>query len=307
MSKWMEISVEVPDEAVDAIQEVMGRFSSGGAVVEKVIPEDNPLGLEPTKAFVKVYLPYNRQGLSRKKRLEEALWHLSNILPIPTPSVRYWEEGEWLEAWKKFYTVLHIGERLVVKPSWESYAPAPEEVVVELDPGLAFGTGLHPSTRLCLIAMEKVLKPGERVLDVGTGSGILALFAAKLGAKEVLALDIDRIAVKVARENVARNGLKGKVKVRWGTIIRTEEAPLVDASALKPFGLVLVNITAPVIKSMAKELAAVTAPEGLVIASGLIQNQKEETAEALSTWGLEVQEEISSQEWVALILRKSRP
>jgi ribosomal protein L11 methyltransferase len=155
--------------------------------------------------------------------------------------------------------------------------------------------------------MEKVLKPGERVLDVGTGSGILALFAAKLGAKEVLALDIDRIAVKVARENVARNGLKGKVKVRWGTIIRTEEAPLVDASALKPFGLVLVNITAPVIKSMAKELAAVTAPEGLVIASGLIQNQKEETAKALSTWGLEVQEEISSQEWVALILRKSRP
>lgn len=305
MGKWMEIALEVPDEVVDALQEVMGQFASGGAVVEKIIPESELLGLEPTKAIVKVYIPWNRQGLLRKKRLEEALWHFSTIVPIPSPSIRYWEEGEWLEAWKKFYTVLHIGERLVVKPSWEDYTPLPGEVVVELDPGLAFGTGLHPSTRLCLIAMEQLLKPGERVLDVGTGSGILALFAAKLGAKEVLALDIDRVAVKVAKENVARNGLRGKIKVRWGSLIPTEESPFIDVSALRPFGLVLANITAPVIKSMARELSAALAPNGLLIVSGIIQVQKEETLEALSSHGLQPERELSSQEWVALILRKS--
>ena len=157
MGKWMEIAVEVPDEVVDAIQEVMGRFASGGAVVEKIIPEGEILGTEPAKATIKVYLPWTRQGLIRKKRLEEALWHLSTVVPIPAPSVRYWEEGEWLEVWKKFYTVLHIGERLVVKPSWESYEPSPGEIVVELDPGIAFGTGLHPSTRLCLLAMEEAV------------------------------------------------------------------------------------------------------------------------------------------------------
>lgn len=303
----MEIAVEVPDEVVDALQEIMGRFASGGAVVEKIIPEEELLGLEPAKAIVKVYIPWNRQGLLKKKRLEEALWHFSAIVPIPVPSVRYWEEGEWLEAWKKFYTVLHIGKHLVVKPSWEFYVPGPEEVMVELDPGLAFGTGLHPSTRLCLLAMEQVLKSGERVLDVGTGSGILALFAAKLGAKEVLALDIDRVAVKVARENVLRNGLRGKIKVRWGSLIPTGEAPLIDASALKPFGLILANITAPVIKSMAKELSIALAPEGLLIVSGIIQPQKEETLEALSSQGLQFEGELSCQEWVALILRKSRP
>ncbi|MDW8102268.1 MAG: 50S ribosomal protein L11 methyltransferase [Anaerolineae bacterium] len=307
MSKWMEIAVEVPDEVVDALQEIMGRFASGGAVVEKIIPEEELLGLEPAKAIVKVYIPWNRQGLLRKKRLEEALWHFSAIVPIPVPSVRYWEEGEWLEAWKKFYTVLHIGKRLVVKPSWECYVPGPEEVMVELDPGLAFGTGLHPSTRLCLLAMEQILKPGERVLDVGTGSGILALFAAKLGAKEVLALDIDRVAVKVARENVFRNGLRGKIKVRWGSLIPTGEAPLIDASALKPFGLILANITAPVIRSMAKELSIALAPEGFLVVSGIIQPQKEETLEALSSQGLQCEEELSCQEWVALILRKSHP
>ncbi len=304
MGKWMEIAVEVPDEVVDALQEVMGRFASGGAVVEKIVPEGETLGTEPARATVKVYLPWTRQGLLRKKRLEEALWHFSTIVPLPAPSVRYWEEGEWLETWKKFYTVLHIGERLVVKPSWESYTPSPGEIVVELDPGLAFGTGLHPSTRLCLLAMEQAVKGGQRVLDVGTGSGILALFAARLGAREVLALDIDKIAVKVARENVARNGLRGKIKVRWGTIIRTEEAPLIDVSALKPFDLVLANITAPVIKGMAGELARALAPDGLLIVSGIILSQKDETSDALKSSGLEPESELSCQEWVALVFRK---
>ncbi len=304
MGKWMEIAVEVPDEVVDALQEVMGRFAAGGAVVEKIIPEEEVLGPEPAKATVKIYLPWTRQGLLRKKRLEEALWHFSSIIPIPAPSVRYWEEEEWLETWKKFYTVLHIGERLVVKPSWEIYTPSPGEIMVELDPGLAFGTGLHPSTRLCLLVMEQVIKGGERVLDVGTGSGILALFAAKLGAKEVLALDIDKLAVKVARENILRNGLKGKIKVRWGTLVRTEEAPFIDVSSLKPFDLVLANITAPVIKSMAKELSEALAPGGLLIISGVTLTQKDETSEALSAQGLRFESALSCQEWVALTFRK---
>jgi len=304
MGKWMELSVEVPDEAVESVREVMAQFGVGGAVVEQIIPEDEDLELTPVKVTIKIYLPYNDQGLRKKQELEEALWHLGQILPLPVPSLRYVEEHQWLEAWKKFYPILHIGSRLVVKPAWEDYIPQPGEVVVEMEPGVAFGTGLHPTTRLCLIALEEIIRPGDRVLDVGTGSGILALFAAKLGAAHVVGIDVDEIAVKTARGNVVRNGLQDIVKVQWGSLIPVEGTPLLDVEDLGDFDIVLANITAPVIMEMASALAQTLAPEGHLVVSGIVNRQCAATLQALEEANLRLVEQRESGDWVTLIVKK---
>lgn len=306
MSKWMELSVEVPDEVVESVREVMARFGVGGAVVEQLVPEDDTLELGPVKVTVKIYLPYDDQGLRKKRELEEALWHLGQLIPLPAPSVRYVEEQDWLEAWKEFYPVLHIGSRLVVKPAWEDYAPRPGEVVVEMEPGVAFGTGLHPTTRLCLVALEELIRPGDRVLDVGTGSGILAIFAARLGAAYTLGIDVDTMALKAARENVLRNGLQGKVEIRWGSLIPTEEAPLLSSKELGEFDLVLANILAPVIMEMAPRLAEVLAPQGHLVVSGIVGGQRYAVREALEAADLELMEERESGDWVGMILKRGK-
>ncbi len=304
MPKWMELSVEVPDEVVESVRDVMAQFGVGGAVVEQLIPEDDTLELAPVKVTVKIYLPCDEEGRRKKRELEEALWHLGQLIPLPAPSVRYVEEHRWLEAWKEFFPVLHIGSRLVVKPAWEDYISRPGEVLVEMEPGVAFGTGLHPTTRLCLVALEKLIHPGDRVLDVGTGSGILALFAAKLGAAYTLGIDVDPMALKAAEENVARNGLQGKVEIRWGSLIPTGEAPLLNPKDLGEFDLVLANILAPVIMEMALRLAEVLAPKGHLVVSGIVGGQRYAVREALEEAGLELVEERESGDWVGMILRR---
>ena len=163
----------------------------------------------PSTVIVKTYLPLDGTAGEAQRRLEEGLWHLGQIYPIPDPVIRELAEEDWAEAWKQQYHLLRVGRRIVIVPAWEAYAPAPGEVVIRLEPGMAFGTGLHPTTRLCLEALEAHLAPGCTVLDVGTGSGVLAIAAAKLGARSVLALDADPVAVSVARENVALNGVAG--------------------------------------------------------------------------------------------------
>ena len=148
-------------------------------------------------------------GLDEKRRqVEEALWHLRQIASIPEPQFRTVVEEEWANAWKEHFHVTRIGQRLVVKPSWREYTPQADDIVLELDPGMAFGTGLHPTTQMCLLALEKYVRGGERVLDLGTGSGILAIAAVKLGAAACLATDIDPVAVEAARANVAANGVQ---------------------------------------------------------------------------------------------------
>ena len=152
-------------------------------------------------------------------RIEEALWHLGQLYPIGSPEVRWLEEHEWADAWKSGYKTLRIGRRIVVKPSWLEHQPGPDELLIELDPGMAFGTGLHPSTQLAVLGTEKMMRTGDRVLDVGTGSGILAILAARLGASQVVGLDIEPLAVDVARQNIERNGVRNLVEVRLASLL----------------------------------------------------------------------------------------
>jgi ribosomal protein L11 methyltransferase len=245
---------------------------------------------------VRGYLPRNREGARRRRQLEEALWHLGTIWPIPSPTVREVHEEDWANAWKEHFFAHRVGERLVIKPSWREFEAGPDDLVIKLDPGMAFGTGLHPTTKLCLVLLETLVRGGEQVLDVGTGSGILSLAAARLGATAVHAVDLDEVAVDAAQANVAVNELEAIVSVGKGSAG--------DAPAGATYDLVVANIIARVIVDLAVELAARVRPGGHLIASGILEVRAGEVAAALAAAGLELVDHRSEADWQALVCRK---
>jgi len=282
---WLEISLRVDEESAEAISELFNQYGEGGAVVE-MSPDD-------LLVTVKTFVPSPDERL---KPLYEALWHLGQIRPLPEPQVRELKEEEWAEAWKAHYEPQHIGRRLVVCPSWQRYLPSGGEVVITLDPGVAFGTGLHPTTRMCLEAIEERLSCGAKVLDVGTGSGILAIAAAKLGASAVLALDTDPLAVEIAKENVLANGVRRAVKVKEGSL---------EMAKGFSFDLIVVNILARTIADLIeKGLLDHLKPEGLLIAAGIMASEEEEARKAFREWGLKELSPLQKGDWVTLIGRR---
>ncbi|MGQ9522383.1 MAG: 50S ribosomal protein L11 methyltransferase [Anaerolineae bacterium] len=283
---WLEVRVETTGEGAEAVAEVLSRFAPQGVALEA-----GPDGFGTGLVVVRAYLPAGDQLPQTRRRVEEALWHLGQILPLPPPSFRIVAETDWAEAWKQHLTVLHVGQRLIIRPSWLPYVPAAEELVIELDPGMAFGTGTHPTTQMCLLALEDTVHSGARVLDLGTGSGILAIAAAKLGAGRVLALDTDPQAVAVARENVRRNGVADRVRVARGSL----------AQAVGRFDLIVVNILAQVIVEMLDQgLARRLAPEGRLVVTGLLLGQEEEVRKAFQRNGLVIVGRRQMEDWVAL-------
>jgi len=310
--EWLEIVVNCEPEHAEAVAEALSRYAPGGVAIQQNAldltgEEWRPDGpLEPV-ASVRAYLPVE-PGLDEKRRqVEEALWHLRQIAPIPEPQFRAVAEEQWANVWKEHFHVTRIGARFVIKPSWRD-APRTQDndIVIELDPGMAFGTGLHPTTQMCLLALEKYLRPGDRVLDLGTGSGILAIAAAKLGAAACLALDVDPVAVEAARANVSANGVSDAAQVEQGSLalLSTLYSPLSAAR----FDLALVNILAQVIVELCGQgLGDVVKPGGLAMFAGLIDTQEAEVRQALERVGLEVMERTLEKDWVGLVCRKLAP
>ncbi|MFN8449463.1 MAG: 50S ribosomal protein L11 methyltransferase [Anaerolineae bacterium] len=209
------------------------------------------------------------------KRLESALGYMNMMYPMPTPEYRIVEETDWAEAWKVHYHPLRIGRRLLIRPLWTEVELQPGDVEIALDPGMAFGTGTHPTTQLCLEAVEDLIVPGAKALDLGCGSGILAIAAAKLGAAHVLALDIDPVAVESARQNAEQNGAADKITVQEGSL----ESVITSA---RRFDLLLCNILARIIIQMCgQRLGDVVRPGGLAIFSGIIEEQAADVEAAL--------------------------
>jgi ribosomal protein L11 methyltransferase len=297
---WLEVSVEVDGEAAEAVSEVLNRYGRGGVVIEHLLARGPGAHERVDELRVKAYLPAGDPDLRRA--VEEALWHLGQLYPIPDPTFTLLAEADWAEAWKAHYGVLHVGRRTVIVPRWQEYIPAEDERVVTLDPGMAFGTGTHPTTRLCLAALEEAIRPGMDVLDLGTGSGVLAIAAARQGAASVLALDIDDLAVAAARGNVAINGVEYVVHVERGSL----DVVLSSTDAeRRRYDLILVNILARVICDlMGQGLAAVLKPGGVLIGSGIIDTQEPEVQAALRKAGIAVTGRHVERDWVTLVGRK---
>jgi ribosomal protein L11 methyltransferase len=211
-------------------------------------------------------------------------------------TLRTVQDQDWESAWTHYFKPLRVGRRLVVKPSWEEYAARPGDLVLELDPGMAFGTGAHPTTQLCLEALEDVLRPGQRVLDFGTGSGILALAAARLGAAAVVGLDIDPVAAAAADLNVTGNRLRDRVRIQGGDL---DALPAADT-----FDGVVANTLAGVILDYAAGLAVRCRPGGWLVASGVIDHRAETVGEGLRECGFRDIETRRRGEWVALVARR---
>ncbi len=320
MSTILEISVECDAEAAEAVSELFNRFnggdydadseageaSGGGAVIETTGYDDfnEPIAGE-FRIVVKTYIKPGGRGAQIRRQIEEGLWFLSRIYPIPEPQFRELREEDWANAWKRFYKPLRVGRRVLLKPSWEQAEIAPEDIVVELDPGMAFGTGLHPSTRLCIAALEDHVQPGDAVLDVGTGSGVLAIVAHKLGAAAIVATDIDPIAVEVTQENAARNQVP--LHTHPGIMVAQGSVP---AGVANRFDVVVANILAEVLVKLFDgeysypPLAEPLKPGGVLILAGIIEERAEMVVEAAQRHGCTPIDRKQEGDWVALIVRK---
>lgn len=280
--RWLELASRIDSEAAEAVSEVLSRVAAGGIAVEpELIPgADDGYELGPN-ATVRGYIPIDECAPAKTRQVEEALWHLRAIWPVGELSVREVAEEDWASAWKAHYHAFRVGQRIVVRPSWLEDPPLSGDVLVSLDPGAAFGTGLHPTTRHCLEYLEQVIRPGDDVFDVGTGSGILAIAAVGLGAQKVLAVDVDPIAVTTAQENVARNGQAAQITVAEGSVDYPDDE--------RRFDVVVANIIARVILELAPRLVNRLRPGGTLIVGGVIADRAGEVREALTHLGLNVQ------------------
>ena len=303
--RWLELTVRVHPEAVESVSELLSRYTSGGVAIEEpieLVDEGQEYRVLPGKpVYVHAYAPVDGMEEEVRQRVAEGLWHLASLGShfVGELQTRTVNEEDWANAWKEFFHVTHIGRRLVIRPSWREYTPADEEVVLTLDPGMAFGTGLHPTTRMCLEQVERLTRPGMRVFDVGTGSGILALAAAKLGAGSVYGIDNSTVAVESATDNVTINDLSDRVTVKLGILDEQEAARMAGQ-----YDLVLVNILAHIIGGMAPQLAQVVAPGGLLVASGIIEARRPDAEGPLLAAGLQPVDTVMIDDWVALVMKK---
>jgi len=297
--RWLEISVTADRDAVDDLVGYLNRYCTGGAVVEESAPEiDGPIS---DRVTVKGFLSSSDEA-SRQK-LEIALLLLSRASGISEPVTRMLDPEDWAESWKAYFPPLQLGRRTVIVPTWREYEARPGDVILRIDPGMAFGTGLHASTRLCLIALEQLIKPGLRVLDVGTGSGILAISAALQGAANVDAIDTDPLAVQVTNENAALNRVEARVRATQGTL-PGDAPPGIPIHAGSNYDLLLVNILAEIIIGMAEGIAGALSSGGCVIASGIIESKSGAVTQALVRAGLVIDKAVPDGDWIALIGHK---
>jgi len=307
---WLELAVEADVEAVEAVSEILGRAADGGTSVEpafELVDEGLGARVDPTRpAIVRAYLPARDPAAAERAAagVAEALGHLQafGLRPIGELRTRLVQEADWAEAWKVHFPVLRVGRRLVIRPTWRRHRRQADDVVLALDPGMAFGTGLHPTTRLCLATVEMLadrgILAGARVLDVGCGSGILAIAALKLGAATAVGLDTDPIAVEATRANARRNGVVRRLRVRQGSL----------PSATTPFDVVLANLIAGILVPLAAALLDELRPGGSLLASGIFVEREPEVRAAFEAVGLRVVSRSAEGDWVALeALREARP
>lgn len=298
-ARWLELSVEADVEAVEAVSEILGREAAGTAVqpTRLLRDPDDELAARPdpdAPHVVVAHVPADADADALVDRTERALWHLQafGLRPVGPLRVREVDESDWADAWRAQYVPQRIGPFVIV-PSWIDEPIGSGEIPIVLDPGMAFGTGLHPTTRACLELLAAQDPVSRRVLDVGIGSGILSIAALRMGAEGAVGLDTDPLAVEAAARNAGRNGLGDRLTTRLGTLPPTAD---------ERFSIVLANLVAAVLVELAPRLAAHLAPDGVLLASGIIDVRAEEVEEAMRRASLEVTHRRDDGEWVSLRL-----
>ena len=311
--KWSEFAIQTTNEAVEPVSNILHEAGASGVVIEDplelVKERENVFGeiyhLNPDDypnegVVIKAYLPVNSflgDTIDAIKESINTLLLFDIDLGKNVVSISEVNEEEWATAWKKYYNPVKISERFTIVPTWEDYTPvSSDELIIELDPGMAFGTGTHPTTVMCIQALERTVRPGDLVVDVGTGSGVLSIAAALLDAKRIQSLDLDEVAVQSAIQNVELNNVQDKVTVSQGNLLDgvNEQADIVVA-----------NILAEVIMRFTDDVAKVVKPGGHFIASGIIQTKKQDVKEAIIASGFTVEETILMEDWVAIIAKRN--
>jgi ribosomal protein L11 methyltransferase len=299
---WIEIALQVDGEAAEAVAELLTRYGHQGVSIEQdnIASEKWDDGDVPpvTTLTLRAYIPADDRAEDAKLRLESALGHMSMMYPMPRPVYTLVHEEDWAEAWKAHYHPVRVGKRMLIRPLWIETEIAPDDLVVALDPGMAFGTGTHPSTQLCMVGLEDRVQPGMNILDLGCGSGVLAITAAKLGAAHIWGLDIDPIAVRVTDENAAQNGVAAQITAQEGSLAE------VVASG-RQYDLIVVNILARIIIAMCGErLGDTVRPGGLALFAGIIHDQADAVEAALRQTGLEPYARRQDGDWVLIEARR---
>ncbi|MCL6661159.1 MULTISPECIES: 50S ribosomal protein L11 methyltransferase [Paenibacillus] len=318
---WHELTIHTTEEAVEMISNFLHEAGAGGVSIEEsgtlnkkrdttygelydVPLNDIPEGFAVIKGYFSEGTDMDALQSEVNPRIEE----LSEF-GIDTGEVRYEtrtvDENDWATAWKQYFKPVRVSERLTIKPTWEEYTPeSPDEKIIELDPGMAFGTGTHPTTSLCLRTLETVVQGGEEVIDVGTGSGILAIGAIKLGAKHVLALDLDPVAVISARENVELNGLEQQITVKESDLLSVLGSQDPALGVQLPVKVVVANILAEIILLFVDDVYNALESGGTYIVSGIWKNKEQVVHDALVASGFEVSAIHRDEDWLAFVARK---
>jgi ribosomal protein L11 methyltransferase len=302
MDEWLEVSVTTDGEAAEAVAEALRPFAyQEGVALEQLGDPDDPApyALDPA-VTVKIYLPGDQDTPQLRQRLAEIMYHMNRLYPVPPPAFRRLADADWANAWKAHYHPFRVGRRLWIRPSWTELAQgetavSDDAVILTLDPGMAFGTGTHPTTQMCLAAVEDLVRSGAAVLDVGTGSGILAVAAAKLGARRVWGMDTERLAVRTAVANAAQNQVDDVTHFWQGTLGSVKG---------QPWDLVMVNILAPVIVDLLTRhrLLSYVAPEtGRLVLSGIIGEQGEMVETAVAAAGGVIHRTYTVRDWITFV------
>lgn len=308
--QWVEVNVQVTHEAVEATADILTSAGATGVAIEdpQLINDlrnsgswelcDIPEQENTEVVTVSAYYADDEKFNGRLAMIEQELMAVEGRIGkfrFGNTRFRRISEKDWVNEWKQYFHVTHVGKSLVIKPSWEEYTPAEGEHVIKIDPGMAFGTGTHHTTNMCMARLEKVLPQGASVFDVGTGSGILAIAAALLGAKEVKAVDIDAVAVRVAKENIADNGLEDKIEVKEGDLLHGTEGKA---------DVIIANIIADIIIMLLKDIPVKLNDNGIFLASGIIKDRQADVEAAAAEVGMQVDHVDEKGGWVVMQMSK---
>jgi ribosomal protein L11 methyltransferase len=321
--RWNELTIHTTEEAVEMISNFMHELGAGGVSIEESgslnKPRDTSLGqwyehplndIPEGEAVIKGYFAETESIDEVLVTFREQIRMLKDEIDIDTGraeiSVRMVDEEDWANSWKQYFKPLRVSARLTIKPTWENYTPeTSDEIILELDPGMAFGTGTHPTTSLCLRTLESVIREGQDVIDVGTGSGVLAIAAARLGARHVLALDLDPVAVSSASENVRLNGLQDDITVELSDLLGVLRKQNTDSLGVQiPVQVVVANILAEIILLFLDDVYEVLESGGAYIVSGIYKNKEDVVEKALIEAGFQIAEKTKDQDWIVFVARK---